>query len=176
MVELITVMVLIGVLGAVGAVRFFDRKSFDADQFTDQTKAMLRYAQKLAIAQNRAVYVRLNGSSVALCFNYQADATCGAGNRVLPPGASNSGSSQTMSNCNAIAAWACEAPPSGITYALSQAYAYFYFDALGKPYAPADPQDNLISSFAGLVITIKESAVGGPVHAVTVAAETGYVY
>ena len=173
LVELITVIVLIGVLGGVAATRYFDRQSFDSDQFTDQAKGMLRYAQKVAVAQNRPVFVRLDGASIALCF----DATCSAANRLAAPGAANSGSSATLSNCNAASSWACEAPPNGISYVLSQSYTYFYFDALGKPYAPADAVGQLASTFAGLTLTIKSSnAPSGINPVITVVAETGYVY
>ena len=68
LVELVIVIVIMGIMGAVAASRYFDRSSFDASAYTEQVRAMLRYGQKVAIAQNRPVFVRLDGSSVALCF------------------------------------------------------------------------------------------------------------
>lgn len=57
MTELITVMVIIGILAAVTIPRFFDRNTFDTRGFYDQTISTLRYAQKTAIAQRRLVCV-----------------------------------------------------------------------------------------------------------------------
>ena len=87
LVELIAVMIIIGVLGAIAATRYFDRAGFDADAFTDQSRAMLRYAQKVAVAQNRNVFVRLNSDSVALCF----DSACSAPASGAAPSGANSG-------------------------------------------------------------------------------------
>lgn len=66
LVELITVMVLIGVLAVVALPRLFDRRDFDARGFFDQSKATLRYAQKAAIAQRRTVCVAFAANGVAL--------------------------------------------------------------------------------------------------------------
>lgn len=176
MIELIMVMVLIGILGAVAMGRFFDRKGFDADGFAEQSRAMLRYAQKVAVAQNRAVYVRLNGTSVALCF----EPACAAANRVLPAAGANSGSSATLAACGNTAAWACEAKPAGITYVLAPTSgygsgdaSYFYFDAQGKPYASANSYPSAMSSFLPLTITV---AGDGGSRSITVEQETGYVH
>ena len=57
MVELIMVIVIVGVLAAVAASRFFVRTGFDVAAFAEQVRAMARYAQKLAVAQNRVVWV-----------------------------------------------------------------------------------------------------------------------
>lgn len=81
MVELIVVMVLIGILGAIGLSRFFDRSAFDASASAEQSLAMLRYAQKLAIAQSRPVFVRFDGTNMHLCFT----AACAPGQEVLMP-------------------------------------------------------------------------------------------
>lgn len=57
MVELVTVIVIAGVIGAVIAPRFFSRNTFDDSGFVDTTLAALHYAQKSAIAQRRTVCV-----------------------------------------------------------------------------------------------------------------------
>jgi MSHA pilin protein MshC len=171
MVELIVVMVLIGILGAVGAARFFDRTGFDADAFTEQTRGMLRYAQKVAIAQNRPVYVRMDGKSIGLCF--EPGAPCPAASQVLAPSGTNSGSAVTATNCGS-GTWYCEGKPASVTYTLSPAatYAgaanYIWFDALGRPYDASGSTD-----FPGLAIAI---AGDGLTRSVSVAPETGYVY
>lgn len=171
MVELIVVVILVGILGAVGVARFVDRAGFDADAFTEQTRAMLRFAQKMAVAQNRPVYVRLDGNSIALCFS--AAAPCPAASQVLAPSGANSGSAATAQYCQS-STWYCEGRPSLLTYSLSPgssfagAAAYLYFDALGRP---CDATGS--ASFPGLTVTI---AAGGLTRAVSVAPETGYVY
>jgi MSHA pilin protein MshC len=164
MVELIVVMVLIGILGAVGAARFFERTGFDADAFTEQTRAMLRYAQKAAIAQNRPVYVRLAGSAVALCFD--KNAPCAPGNQVPAPSGNNSGSAATIAACGSQA-WYCEARPAGVTLVLPVGTSYVSFDALGRP-----SNDAGAVASGGLAINISGDGIG---RAVSVAQETGYV-
>lgn len=166
MVELIAVIIIIGIMAAFAMPRFFERKTFDARNFADQSRAMLRHAQKIAIAQNRSVFVRLNGASVALCF----DAACSAGNLVIPPSGSNSGASATVSNCAGVARWECEGVPNGITYIQSPNYATFSFNALGRPCAPSD---GLVSTFARLVVTVRGDGVDYPIAVET---ETGYVH
>ncbi len=171
MVELIVVLVLAGILGAVGVARLLDRAGFDADAFAEQTRAMLRFAQKMAVAQNRPVYVRLDGNSVALCFS--AAAPCPSASQVLAPSGANSGTAATRQYCQS-SGWYCEGRPSTLTYALSPAASfggaagYLYFDALGRPYDATGS-----ASFPGLAITI---AGDGMARTINVAPETGYVY
>ena len=57
MTELITVIVIIGIMGAAVVPRFFERNSFDSRGFYDQTLATFRYAQKAAISQRRLVCI-----------------------------------------------------------------------------------------------------------------------
>lgn len=165
LVELITVILLIGVLGAVAAGRMVDRGGFDGRAYADQTAAMLRYAQKVAIVQNRDVYVRLNSNGIALCYQ----AACAAGQRVLAAGAGNSGSDATKLRC-ADPAWACEAPPVGVTVGTT---AQFYFDPVGKPFALADTSPTPVSTFTGLTVQISYGSLS---RNITVERETGYVH
>ena len=66
MVELITVMVLIGILATVALPRMFDRRDFDAYAFRDRVASLLRYGQKAAIAQRRDVCVGFAAGQVVL--------------------------------------------------------------------------------------------------------------
>jgi MSHA pilin protein MshC len=172
MVELIIVMILIGVLGAIGAGRFFNRTGFDAAAFTDQSAAMLRYAQKLAIAQNRNVFVHVSTQGLKLC--YTNTDPCGNAQRVLAPAGTNSGSVGTRAFCTGggsyAPAWDCEGVPPGATMTLSAAAGVFYFNGLGRPYWNADTGD---SSFTGLILTITGDDV---TRTVKVEKETGYVF
>ena len=155
-------MVLIGVLGAVGASRFFDRSGFDAAAFAEQTRSTIRFAQKLAVAQNRPVFVRLDGDSVALCFDVPGP-DCAPASQVLAPTGANSGNAATKTHCGS-ATWFCEGRPDGIHYRTAPALAHFAFDALGRPDAGAAQ---------GLTITITGD---GETRTVSVVHETGYVH
>lgn len=66
LVELITVMVMIGILAVAALPRFFDQNVFEARGFLDETRALLRYAQKTAVAQRRTVCVTFASGGVAL--------------------------------------------------------------------------------------------------------------
>ena len=169
-VELIVVMILVGILGAIGVSRYFDRTGFDADGFAGQAKTMLRYAQKLAVAQNRSVFVRLDGGGIALFVCYQAASGCPSAPVPAPSGA-NSGTSKTISYCGSSTAM-CEALPADVSYSTGS-ISYFYFDAQGKPFAAADQDGVVKSTFVPLALSITGSGV---TRVINVAAETGYVY
>jgi MSHA pilin protein MshC len=166
LVELVTVIVLIGIMGGLAMARFADNVSFDTYAYADRTAAMLRYGQKLAVAQNRPVYVALDGSRVALCFNPACDASTG----VSALGGSNSGRPNTLALC-ASSAWECEAPANGVTYVSD--VSSFYFDPLGKPFASSDIFPRAISTFTRLTITVSG---GNSSKVIIVEPETGYVH
>jgi MSHA pilin protein MshC len=163
MVELIVVMILIGILGAVGAARFYNRGTFDASAFANQTAAALRFAQKVAIAQNRSVSARFDGTSVSLCF----DTGCTA--KVTAPF-----SVKTDSTYCTSATWYCVRSPTNVSYTTSlgsvsgNAPGYITFDALGRPY----------SGGAALATVTTLTVNGGPGNTkiVSVEPETGYVH
>lgn len=111
-VELITVIVLVGILAAVAAPRFFDRGIFDSRGFHDQAIAALRYAQKSAIAQHRFVCVAITANNITL--------TQGATNACGSPLADPSGA----------ASYSISAP-SDVTIGAAS----FSFDSLGTPSA-----------------------------------------
>ena len=69
LVELILVMVIAGILAAVAVPRMMGRNSFDTRGFSDQLAATVRFAQKLAIAQRRSVFVHLTSSNARLCYS-----------------------------------------------------------------------------------------------------------
>ncbi|HJV75002.1 MAG TPA: prepilin-type N-terminal cleavage/methylation domain-containing protein [Noviherbaspirillum sp.] len=64
LVELIGVIIIVGILAVAAIPRFFQRTTFDARSFSDQTLAVLRYAQKSAIAQRRTVCVAFSAPNV----------------------------------------------------------------------------------------------------------------
>jgi prepilin-type N-terminal cleavage/methylation domain-containing protein len=78
LVELVSVIVLLGILAVFAAPRF-NVDAFSSRSNLDTARSILSYGQKIAIAQHRPVFVVFGGGSAGLCF----DAACSA--RVLTP-------------------------------------------------------------------------------------------
>lgn len=93
LVELIVALIVLGIIAAVAVPRFADRADFDNRGFQDETRALLRYAQKSAIAQRRNVCVALNAAGVALTIdtNTPADGNCDAALALPNPARGGSG-------------------------------------------------------------------------------------
>lgn len=87
LIELIMVLVLLGILAIFIAPKFSDPSVFTARGFHDETLAILRYAQKTAIAQRRAVCVDFAAAGVSLRMfaANPAPATCAAATAVQAP-------------------------------------------------------------------------------------------
>lgn len=164
LVELVTVIVLVGILAAIAMPRFSSTGGFDGRAYSDQVKGLMRYGQKIAIAQGRNVFVRISATSVALCY----DAACSS--MVPPASGGNSGSRATLAACGNLTTWACEGLPNGVT--MTPAAITFSFDATGAPFAAADGVNAMSSTFATLSIGITG---GGSAYPITVTAATGYV-
>jgi MSHA pilin protein MshC len=159
MVELVTTIVLVGILAATAMPRFFKKQTFDARGFSDQTQSMIRYAQKLAVAQQRQVYVHFNTGRVALCFN----STCTS--KVTYP----SGTGTSSSACDGGSTWFCSAVPSGLAYTAkvgTTSTTTIFFDSLGRPWSGTQA---LASS---LTVTITGDTTNRVFY---VESETGYV-
>jgi MSHA pilin protein MshC len=179
LVEMVSVLVIFALLAVLVLPRFVERQAFDVRIFSDQAQSMLRHAQKIAIAQNRDVHVRLNGASIAFCFNpfVLGDESCGI--PVPAPGGENSRSTNTLARCSNRPDWFCEAVPDDVNvnyaatvdYAAAPATQYFYFSALGRPFYRDDPVP--VSNFVTLDITFSG---GGLARHLFVEAETGYVH
>lgn len=174
LVELVVILVVIGILAAIAIPRFASVSSFNIREYGDQALALVRFGQKIAVAQNLPVYVRLNGSSVALCF----DAACTS--PVAAPNNANSGSSATLSACSNSKSWDCEGVPSGVTIAAADgngnsyvgSNALFYFSGQGKPYKTGESEP--ISTISKpITVTISGSAGN---NGFAVEPETGYVH
>lgn len=180
MIELITVIMLVGILGAVGASRFFDNKVFENRAYADQAKSLIRYAQKLAIAQNRVVFVRSDVNGFAVCF----DLGCTAGNLAPDPGSANNGTRDTRAYCfngaAYVANWACIGKPENVAVTVPApgrpelaAGGYFFFDAIGRPHSQGDAVNGASTFIAAMPMTFTS---GTSSFTVTLEAETGYVH
>lgn len=67
LVELITIMVIIGILAVSALPRFFDANVFQQRGSQDQIKSALRYAQKVAIAQHKIISVTISNATSSDC-------------------------------------------------------------------------------------------------------------
>ena len=69
MVELVVVMVLIGVIAAIGVPRLMGDNSMDAAAFGDEVVSALRTAQKSAAAKRRVVCATVGSTAVTLTMS-----------------------------------------------------------------------------------------------------------
>lgn len=65
--ELVTIIVLVGILAVVALPRMFDSGAFQSRGAADQVKAALRYGQKVAIAQRASVSVVISSAPATDC-------------------------------------------------------------------------------------------------------------
>jgi len=114
LVELITVMVIVGILAVAALPRFFDKNTFDARGFHDQVISTVRYAQKAAIAQHRFVCVDTTTVANTISLSQGPTNACGTALPSLSEGGNYS-----------------VAAPGGVTLGTVN----FNFDALGRPSA-----------------------------------------
>ena len=159
LVELITIIIILGIIGAVAAPRFFDRNVFASRGFHDQVIATLRHAQKTAIAQRRFVCVELSAVNAT---PGTVTLTTGADNVCVAQLTSPSGESPyTISSNNA----SFSAIPTG---------GKMSFDCLGRPRdattaATCDAAAGILTERT--VITVNTYGAS-----IIVERETGYVH
>lgn len=140
LIELVMTMVIVGILAAVVAPRFFDNNVFQSRGFADQVQATLRYAQKLAIAQHRFACAAFTNNSITLTIG--PTAACGTP-LLSPTGEAN----------YVITA------PAGITFAAIPTD--FSFNALGTP-TNAPQTINIIGASDGITIEAETGYVHSP--------------
>lgn len=149
LVELVATLIIVAILAVAVVPRFMDVGSFDARGYHDQALAMLRYAQKAAIARRTSVFVNVDQASRTICLTYAADPACAGGVGVFNP-ADNK--------------WFSKTAPNGVTFSDSQS---FSFSGLGKP------QPDAAVSGSVIVLNINHNGVSRPIR---VERETGYVH
>ena len=99
MTELVTVIVILGILAAVAIPRM-NTSDYRALEFRDKTVAALRYAQKTATSHRRTVCVAFTASTVTLTIDYDK-LGCTAAKTLNLPG-SNSNVVQSGDATNAV--------------------------------------------------------------------------
>jgi MSHA pilin protein MshC len=62
--ELVIVIAIIGILAVIVAPRFMGSQPFESRAFFDEAQAVVRYAQKTAIAQRRAIFVCVRATEI----------------------------------------------------------------------------------------------------------------
>jgi len=75
LVELVTVMIVVGILAAFAIPRFVERTGFESRGLYDQAQGIVRYAQKIAIAQRRSlptnqpIFVVITANQIRVCYD-----------------------------------------------------------------------------------------------------------
>lgn len=85
LVELITVMVLVGILSLTALPRFFDTRDFTGQGFYDELISAVRFGRATAVASGCSVQVRITSSPAGYgLFQRATDCTTGAFTRPVP--------------------------------------------------------------------------------------------
>lgn len=82
--ELVTVIVILGVLSVAALPLWFNRTDFEQRGYFDELLQATRYAQKLAVASNCNVQITINAASFALAFQSAPFGHCNNANIELP--------------------------------------------------------------------------------------------
>jgi MSHA pilin protein MshC len=147
LVELVTILVVTGILAAFAVPRMMDRTGFVSRGFFDQAQGIVRYAQKIAIAQRRTVFVVVSATQIQVCY----DAGCTS--PVTDPSTGGALSAPHLPTGAGAASF------SGVT--LSPVT--FCFDSAGAP-------------SAGATINVNSTGVGDINRTFFVEPVTGYVH
>ena len=75
-VELVTIIVILGILAAVAIPRMTGANEFRAVEFHDRTVAALRFAQKSAASHRRMVCVAFTASTLTLTIDHDRSGAC----------------------------------------------------------------------------------------------------
>ena len=156
LIEMVTVMIVVGILAVVVLPRFANLNDFETVGAADQLDTLIHYARETAVAQRRTVYLDFAANPPLLCPSTSTP-VCGA-----------------VANCSSTAAIPLPASyhraKTSVTVTDNLATAgQLCFDALGRPY-----------DSSGLLTTTKtvsvEDQTGATVKTLTVENETGYVH
>ncbi|BAO28637.1 prepilin-type N-terminal cleavage/methylation domain-containing protein [Sulfuritalea hydrogenivorans] len=91
-IELVVVIVILGIMAVVVLPRMDSLGGFEAAGFRDQTVAILRFAQKSALAQRRAVCVSVGATGVTLTIDTTTPPNDSCDAALVPPFTPRAGS------------------------------------------------------------------------------------
>ena len=137
LIELVTVILLVGILAAIALPRFFSVSDFDNRGYFDSQQSAVQYAQKLAIASDCDIRVTINASGYALDQWAGCDAGVGASVPVSQPGSDSA---------------FADAPPAGVTLGGGGFPALFYFDPIGRPRDASSVPGNLLVAAVDITV------------------------
>ncbi len=143
-IELVMVLILLGVISVFVAPQL-NSKDFEVRGFHDETLALMRYAQKTAIAQRRTVCVTFGPGSATLTI------VAAAGSTVCPGGSFAGPRGEIPATVSAR---------SGVAYVVTPGD--FSFDGLGQPSAARSFEVAGDGTPLGRTITVE--ATTGYVH------------
>lgn len=153
LVELVVTLLVVGVL-AVGVLpRFVNLSLFDSASYADQLAALLRYGQKVAIAQRRMVVIDWSDAAAPLFQAYAQSEprTCTSGGTPIPvPGGSFHAATTAVTLTSSSGTRLC-------------------FDALGKPYLPG----GALATTLRIEVRDADATLR---RSIDIEAETGYVH
>jgi MSHA pilin protein MshC len=124
LVELVVVIVILGIVAAFAAPRFFDDRTFLQRGYYEELVAALKYSQKLAVASGCPVRVVIDGSGYAARQQAAQSGTCNAADTTWATNVALSDGQLLSGN-----------KPMGITVAPAVTLT---FDALGRTDLGAD--------------------------------------
>lgn len=145
-VELVLVIVIIGIIGALAGPRFFNNSTFAERGYFDELTGSLRYAQKVAVATGCRVRVTVTASGYELRQQALASGHCDPSDASFPQAVLLSTGQPASGTA-----------PSGITAAPPVTVV---FDALGRTNLPANQAITvgswslLIEAGSGLVVKL----------------------
>ena len=140
LVELITVVVILGILAAFAVPRFFDAQVFEERGFYEEVAAALRYGQKIAVGSGCPVRVSITAGG------YDLKQQAASGNRCDPADAT-----WTVPVMLPAGQAAAGSTPAGITLGPVTTY---QFDALGRTNLGGD----LTVSIGALSLTVQAAS------------------
>ena len=149
MIELVVVIVILGIIAAVAAPRFFDDRTFLERGYYEELAAALKYAQKLAVASGCAVQMAVSASGYTARQQAAAGGTCNASS-------TNWSTNIRMSDGRFLSG----AAPFGV----AASPATFVFDPVGST--------NLASD---LSIGVGPAGFATPTYSLTVRADSGFI-
>jgi MSHA pilin protein MshC len=145
LVELITTLILVGILAVVAIPRLVGVEAYNTRAFSDRVLAGLRYAQKQAIAKRRKVCVSVLANSVTFQYASVAGAAAACDLPLAGPGG--------------VSPFVVMAESSGAGNVVLAPVTTFSFNALGRP-----STGQVFTVTGDSVVTIRVESETGYVH------------